>query len=165
MFLFTGLLENQKGATFSGTSCIPNNKVKKSYYIESKSKTRIDADKLEEKVLKSLCYTLETESELEKHSKNLSEVKVQKISAIDAEIKLLNVELKENEKKESEIIQGLAGLGSNAQDLTIQFLNDQIGKVTTSKKLCGERLEELSQELIDLKKTEVDLKKFQKQGL
>lgn len=165
VFLFTGLLENQNGATFSGTSCVPRNKVKKSYYIESKSKTRIDADLLEEKVLKTLCYTIETQAELEKHSKYLSDAKNQKIADIDAKIKLLQTGITENEQKEAAIVLGLTTIASKASELTIEFLNEQIRQITTFKKQSGEQLENLHQELADLKKTEVDLKKFQKRAL
>ena len=59
----------------------------------------------------------------------------------------------------------MSALGSNASESTLKFLDDQITQATTIKQKCGERMEELSQELADLKKTEVDLKKFQKQAL
>jgi DNA invertase Pin-like site-specific DNA recombinase len=165
IYLLTGILHDQNGATYAGQSAICRNGKRKNYYYEAKTKSRIDADQLEEKILRSLSGSIENNVELDKHSHSISQARSRKIEVITAEINRLKSEVIDVEKKELEIIKGLSFLGLGASEDTMKWLNNQVRVVEQSRRSTGERLEELSREKEQLLKTEINLKKYQNRAI
>ena len=158
-------MQHQNGATYSGQSAICRNGRRKNYYYESKTKSRIDADQLEDKILKSLSGSIEQEVELEKHIRSVTDSRNKKVEIVNAEMKRLRQEMGENEKKELDLVKGLSALGGNASVTTLKWLDDQVKAVEQVKSQCGERLAELEREKEKLLRAEVNLKKYQDQAL
>ncbi|GEM_PF-3128636 len=165
VYLFTGLLYHTNGASYAGQSAICRNGQRKNYYFESATKSRIDADRLEEKVLKDLCKSIESEVELEKHIKTISDTRDKKVNIIASEIKRRRSELEDIAKKEFDIVKGISALGTQGSPTTLKWLEEQVNLVSRAKNNCGERLSELEQEREQLLKADVNLKKHQNQAL
>ncbi|MGZ6433819.1 MAG: recombinase family protein [Pseudobdellovibrionaceae bacterium] len=165
VYLFTGLLHHENGASYAGQSAICRNGRRKNYYYESKTKSRVDADQLEDRVLKNLCNSIEKEVELEKHAKSLLDSRDKKIEIISTEIKRVRVELDEIREKEMDILKGMSALGQQGSPATVKWLEDQVATVSRTRNENGERLERLECEREQLLKSEVNVKKYQNQAL
>ena len=68
---------------------------------------------------------------------SLTDSRAKKVAIVAAEIKRACAELVEVEKKESEIFKGLATLNTQGSPAAVQWLEEQIQGVSTSKKLLG----------------------------
>lgn len=164
IYLLTGLLFHKNGSSFSGHSGTSRSGKKVCYYFDSKTKMRIDADKIEQKILKSLSNTFEDEIEIETKSKALSDSKEHQVRLIDTRIEEFHKELSEIKNKETLILTNLTTIAAPSDTVT-QWLEDQINEVRKSRKHIGEQIQELEDKKDFLKSSVSDLRSIKSNAL
>ena len=164
IYLLTGLLFHKNGSSFSGHSGTSRSGKKVCYYFDSKTKMRIDADKIEQKILKSLSNTFEDEIEIDTKSKALSDSKEHQVRLIEARIEEYNKELSEIKNKETLILTNLTTIAAPSDTVT-QWLEDQINEVRKARKHIGEQIQELEDKRDFLKSSISDLRSIKSNAL
>ncbi len=137
--LLIGLLKGEDGVAFRSTSVKKKDGKKYYYYRNDPGKIYLDAEMLEDKIMKTIQARQDDKSILEK-VKLYQQEQSNGLSAIDAEIAELKKTLQEVEAENKRLVMGLEGINSRNRAEMLNWLEGMIEQLNDRKADAEERI-------------------------
>lgn len=153
-YLLTGLLQHQDGSPYGTTGGTSKTGAKKYYYRNDKHKLSIDADKLEEKVIQAIS-AYQDDAEIKEYVLEATRQLQSNVAVLDKQIVTLKDQLKENKKKEDDLMGAL--LSQKKTERTSEWLDRRLAELEQERKDLETNIVRMERERTVLADSEPDL--------